>query len=62
MTNFDKYKQDLIQDKFIMSMVLNCDGCPVVSCGLDGGIAIGEECIYELEKWCNESSEKIVLI
>lgn len=57
MTNFDKYKQDLTQDKFIMSMVLNCDGCPVVSCGLDGGIAIGEECIYELEKWCNESTK-----
>ena len=27
MTNFEKYISSLTQDKFIDSMILNCDGC-----------------------------------
>ena len=32
MTNFEKYVNSLTQDKFIDSMILNCDGCPVYPC------------------------------
>ena len=53
MTNFEYYKQEITQEEFIQSVLLNCDGCPAYPCGLDG-IIDGGECQEELEKWCNE--------
>ena len=36
MTNFEYYKQEITQEEFIQSVLLNCDGCPAYPCGLDG--------------------------
>lgn len=54
MTNFERYKQELTQEEFIQSMILNCDGCPVYPCKYYGGIVNGMEREEELERWCEE--------
>ena len=57
MTNFEQYLAELTQEKFIQSMILNCDGCPNYSCMYreEGGVIQGDECEEELRKWCEEA-------
>jgi len=53
MTNFEKYINSLTQDKFIDSMILNCDGCPAYPCN-DENITEdnGLDCEEKLRDWC----------
>lgn len=53
MTNFEKYISNLTQDKFIDSMILNCDGCPAYPCN-DENITEdnGIDCEEKLRDWC----------
>ena len=57
MTNFEHYVSRLTQDKFVNSMILNCDGCPVEWCDLKDGIADGGECEEMLQGWCGKEYE-----
>ena len=57
MTNFEKYINNLTQNSFIQSMILNCDGCPVYPCDSDDMPTTGIECEEYLEQWCNEESD-----
>lgn len=57
MTNFERYIDELTQDKFIDSMILNCDVCPVDDCDMDGEIALGNECEEMLKNWCESEKE-----
>lgn len=55
MTNFEHYVNNLTEENFIDSMILNCDGCPAANiCELDG-IIDGLECRDKLEEWCEET-------
>lgn len=55
MTNFEKYISSLTQDKFINSMILNCDGCPVYSCNDEYNTEDnGSDCMDKLRDWCEE--------
>ncbi len=53
MTNFEKYKEELTLSKFVDSMILNCDVCPVYPCR-DELHDVGDECSKELFGWCGE--------
>lgn len=55
MTNFERYKEELTQEQFINSMILNCDGCPVYPCN-DENITEdnGLDCEEKLLSWCEE--------
>lgn len=57
MTNFERYVNSLTQDKFIDSMILNCDGCPAYPCGEDGTEDNGLDCEERLRDWCEEIIE-----
>ncbi len=59
MTNFEKYISDLTQDKFIDSMILNCDGCPVYSCCGDSNSTEvnGIDCEERLRNWCEGENQ-----
>jgi len=53
MTNFEKYVNSLTQDKFIDSMILNCDGCPANPCNDEHDTENnGLDCLYKLRDWC----------
>jgi len=54
MTNFEKYISSLTQDKFIDSMILNCDGCPAYPCCDDNTEDNGLDCEERLRDWCEE--------
>ena len=52
-TNFERFKKDLTQDKFIDLMILNCDECPTQdTCRYYGNTVTGCECAEVLESWC----------
>lgn len=53
MTNFEKYRSSLTQDKFIDSMILNCDCCPAYPCN-DEYITEDNvlDCEEKLRDWC----------
>jgi len=57
MTNFEKYISSLTQDKFINSMILNCDGCPVYPCNDEYNTEDnGLDCMDKLRDWCEEEN------
>ena len=56
-TNFQKYLDELDQNAFIQSMILNCDGCPAYPCDCDD--CSGVECEDQLVKWCEEEYRQV---
>lgn len=51
-TNYEWYIDNLTQEKFIDSMILNCDGCPAYPCGESGTADDGITCYEKLSEWC----------
>ena len=57
MTNYINWLYSMTPDKFVDSMILNCDGCPVEWCNLKDTSADGGECEEVLQRWCEEEYE-----
>ena len=56
MTNFEQYLENLTEDKFIDSMILNCDGCPAFPCDEENETSDnGYDCEVNLREWCSAS-------
>ncbi len=51
-TNYEWYIDNLTQEKFIDSMILNCDGCPAYPCGESETAVDGITCYEKLSEWC----------
>lgn len=57
MTNFEKYISSLTQDKFIDSMILNCDACPAYPCNDEYNREDNVlDCMDKLRDWCETES------
>ena len=53
MTNYERYINELTEEKFIDLMILNCDACPIYPCNIENLTEDnGLDCYSRLKDWC----------